>query len=90
MRVFTLSNSITMTDGRTDQRTDQRTDKASYGVACPQLKKNMGTEDRRRGKKGFAEKGAIKQRGSRNAVTHMKLYDLTGRPKDETMDRSNC
>ena len=33
MRVFTLSNSIT-----TDQQTDQRTDKASYRVACPQLK----------------------------------------------------
>ena len=34
MRVFTLSNSITMTDWPTDQRTD----KASYRVACPQLK----------------------------------------------------
>ena len=30
MRVFTLSNSIAMTDGRTD--------KGSYKVACPQLK----------------------------------------------------
>ena len=49
MRVFTLSNSITTdgptdgrtngrTDQRTDGRTDQRTDKASYRVACPQLK----------------------------------------------------
>ena len=31
-------NSITMTDQRTDRRTDRRTDKASYRVACPQLK----------------------------------------------------
>ena len=43
--VFPLFNSITM-DGRTDGPTDQRTngptagptDKASYSVACPQLK----------------------------------------------------
>ena len=44
MRVFTLSNSI-ITDGPTDQRTngrtDQRTDKASYRVACPQLKSKL-------------------------------------------------
>ena len=37
MRVFALSNSI-ITDRRTDGPTDQRTDKASYRVACPQLK----------------------------------------------------
>ena len=29
------------TDGRTDQRTDGRTDKASYRVACPQLKTEL-------------------------------------------------
>ena len=34
MRVFTLSNSITMTD----RETNGRTDKTSYRVACPQLK----------------------------------------------------
>ena len=37
MRVFTVSNLIT-TDQRTDRRMDQWTDKASYRVACPQLK----------------------------------------------------
>ena len=36
--VFPLFDSITMTDQRTDQRTNGRTDKASYRVACPQLK----------------------------------------------------
>ena len=36
--VFPLFNSITMTDGPTDQWTNGRTDKASYSVACPQLK----------------------------------------------------
>ena len=39
------------TDQRTDQRTngptDQRTDKASYRVACPQLKKQGGLTDKR-------------------------------------------
>ena len=43
MRVFPLSNSIITdgpTDGRTNGPTDQRTDKASYRVACPQLKTN--------------------------------------------------
>ena len=34
MHVFALSNSITSTD----RRTERRTDKASYRVACPQLK----------------------------------------------------
>ena len=34
MRVFTLFDSCSPTDGRTDGRTD----KASYRVACPQLK----------------------------------------------------
>ena len=53
--------------------TDRRTDGLTDG-------QNMGMEDRRRGKKGFAEKGTIKQRGSRNAVTHMKLSGLTYRP----------
>ena len=38
MRVFTLSNLITMTDGPMDGLTDGRTDKASNRVACPQLK----------------------------------------------------
>ena len=38
MHVFTL---FTMTDGRTNGRTDQRTDKASYRVACPQLKRSI-------------------------------------------------
>ena len=36
--VFPLFNSMT-TDRRTDGRTDGRTDKASYRVACPQLKR---------------------------------------------------
>ena len=36
--VFPLFNSMT-TDRRTDRRTDGRTDKASYRVACPQLKR---------------------------------------------------
>ena len=39
--VFTLFDAITTgqrTDQRTDQRTNQRTDKASFRVACPQLK----------------------------------------------------
>ena len=36
---YPVFNSITMTDRRTDPRTDQRTDKASYRVACPQLKR---------------------------------------------------
>ena len=36
MRVFTLSNSIT---------TDQQTDKASYRVACPQLKMKERTKE---------------------------------------------
>ena len=35
MRVFPLFDSII-----TDRRTDRRTDKASYRVACPQLKRN--------------------------------------------------
>ena len=35
--VFPLFDLIT-TDGRTDGPTDGRTDKASYRVACPQLK----------------------------------------------------
>ena len=38
MRVFPLFDSITSTDEPTDRPTDQRTDKASYRVACPQLK----------------------------------------------------
>ena len=45
MRVFPLFDSMVTdgpTDGRTDRRTDRRTDgrtdKASYRVACPQLK----------------------------------------------------
>ena len=42
MRVFTLFDSIVM-DGPTDQRTDGRTDKASYRVACPQLKRFLKT-----------------------------------------------
>ena len=32
-------------DGPTDQRTDGRTDKASYRVACPQLKRNQQNKD---------------------------------------------
>ena len=39
--IFTLFNSMTSdgrTNGRTDGRTDGLTDKASYRVACPQLK----------------------------------------------------
>ena len=41
MRVFPLFNSSVTdrpTDRPTDRRTDGRTDKASYRVACPQLK----------------------------------------------------
>ena len=41
MRVFPLFDSMVTdgpTDRQTDQRTDQWTDKASYRVACPQLK----------------------------------------------------
>ena len=44
MRVFPLFDSMVTdgpTDGPTDRRTDGRTDKASYRVACPQLKRNM-------------------------------------------------
>ena len=41
MRVFPLFDSI-ITDGPTDGRTDRRTDKASYRVACPQLKSKRG------------------------------------------------
>ena len=37
MRVFPLFNS-SVTDQPTNRPTDQRTDKASYRVACPQLK----------------------------------------------------
>ena len=37
MRVFRIFNS-SVTDQPTNQPTDQRTDKASYRVACPQLK----------------------------------------------------
>ena len=37
------------TNGRTDQRTDQRTDKASYRVACPQLKIQTCEKRTRRG-----------------------------------------
>ena len=40
MRVSTLSNLITMTDGRTNGPTDRRTDKASCRVACPQLERH--------------------------------------------------
>ena len=40
---FRLMSTDRWTDGPTDQRTDQWTDKASYRVACPQLKNN-GTE----------------------------------------------
>ena len=39
MRVFPLFNS-SVTDQPTDRPTNRRTDKASYRVACPQLKKN--------------------------------------------------
>ena len=44
MRVFTLFDSCSPTDGPTDRRTDGRTDKASYRVACPQLKKKKKEE----------------------------------------------
>ena len=37
MRVFRIFNS-SVTDQPTNQPTNQRTDKASYRVACPQLK----------------------------------------------------
>ena len=37
MRVFTLFDSCSRTDGPTDQRTD----KGSYKLACPALKKNV-------------------------------------------------
>ena len=40
MRVLTLFDSCSRTNGPMDQRTDGRTDKASYRVACPQLKMN--------------------------------------------------
>ena len=39
MRILTLSNSITMTDGQMDQRTDEWT--KPYRVACPQLKTQL-------------------------------------------------
>ena len=32
---------LVLTDGPTDQRTNGRTDKASYRVACPQLKNQI-------------------------------------------------
>ena len=43
--VFPLFDSI-ITDRRTDEPMDQRTDKASYRVACPQLKR-QGKKERR-------------------------------------------
>ena len=39
MRVFSLFDSM-VTDGPTNGRTNGRTDKASYRVACPQLKRS--------------------------------------------------
>ena len=50
MRVFTLSNSITMTDGPTDRRTDGQTDKAFYRVAFPQLKKKQKNKEKKKKK----------------------------------------
>ena len=38
MLVVPLLNSCPQTDGRTNGRMERRTDKASYRVACPQLK----------------------------------------------------
>ena len=35
-------------DGQTDRRTDGRTDKASYRVACPQLKKKENRKERKK------------------------------------------
>ena len=59
-------NNSSVTDGRLDQQTngptDQRTDKASYRVACPQLKrkkqrirKRNGRKRKRKGIKGIRE-----------------------------------
>jgi len=48
MLIFPLFDSITSTDGPTNGRTDGRTDKASYRVACPQLKRNTGANFRSR------------------------------------------
>ena len=39
MRVFTLFDSCSRTNGGTDGPTEQQTDKGSYRVACPQLKR---------------------------------------------------
>ena len=47
MLVFPLFDSW-VTDRRTDGRTDGRTDKASYRVACPQLKRKRKRKRRRR------------------------------------------
>ena len=44
MRVF--SRFQLERDGLTDRRTDGRTDKASYRVACPQLKKDRIKENK--------------------------------------------
>ena len=44
MRVFTLFDSCSRTNRPTNQRTDGGTDKASYRVACPQLKSVSTTE----------------------------------------------
>ena len=44
MRVFTLSNSITMTDGPTDRRTNGRTDRVSYrGTILEKVENVNGT-----------------------------------------------
>ena len=39
-RIYAFSHFSTRSPLRTNQPTDRRTDKASYRVACPQLKKN--------------------------------------------------
>ena len=47
MRVFPLFDSM-VTDGRTARPTDRRTDKASYRVACPQLKKKQKNKKKKK------------------------------------------
>ena len=65
MCVFTLSNSIT-TDGRTNGRTAGPTDKASYRVACPQLKRQGGIKNRKKKRKKERKKERKKKIGEKN------------------------
>ena len=73
------------TNGPTDQQTDGPTDKASYRVACPQIKKMQNTSARetltREGNEGDGQnKGSFFKHGSRKSfqrcLTHGAFFFL--------------